>query len=467
MTDLHLAIDLGASSGRVILGWQEFGKIRLEEIYRFPNGLVERNGHLCWDLDLIFEEIISGLKRCHDLKYHPVSLAIDSWGVDFVLLDSQGQVLGETVGYRDDRTIGVPEEVAKVISDQELYGLTGIQKLTFNTIYQLQALKRDEPGLLETASSFLMIPDYLNYLLTGQIFNEYTNATTSGMVNAKTRKWDTEILGRLGFPQGLFKDLSVPKTTVGRLKESIRSRIGFDLEVILSASHDTASAVLALPVQEEDEAIYISSGTWSLMGVERLIPDCTELSREHNFTNEGGYHYRYRYLKNIMGLWMFQNLRKEFRHQYSFEELATLAHIGRYFKSTVEVNDPSFLAPKSMKEAILSYCRRTGQEEPQTEGEFLALTYLSLAQSYARIALELEELTGKTYDRIHILGGGCQDALLNQLTQRETGKKVSAGPVEATAIGNLLIQMLKSGAFEDLNAARKVVKKSFSVEVLE
>lgn len=462
----YLAIDIGASSGRHILGWLENGKIRIEEIYRFENKLVKRNGHLCWDIEHLFGEVVAGLKECRKLNRIPQSLAIDTWGVDFVLLDKEGNLLGDTVAYRDSRTRGMDEEVYRVIGESELYSRNGIQKQLFNSIYQLMAIKKSQPEILEQAEHFLMIPEYLNYLLTGQMANEYTNATTSQLVHAESQDWDYELLEKLGIPAKIFGKLHMPKDVVGTLSEKMAAEVGFQTEVILPATHDTGSAVMAVPTTSDD-AIFLSSGTWSLMGIERLIPDCTEKSREHNFTNEGGYHYRYRYLKNIMGMWMMQSLRREFRHKYTFEELYQLAYIGRYFTSVVNVNDESFLAPDSMVEAIKEYCRRTGQEVPETEGELLYCVYMSLARCYAQTVAEIEAVTGRKYTRIHVVGGGCQDKFLNALLAAETGKEVFAGPVEATALGNMMAQMLKDKCFADLNEARQVVAKSFDVKALE
>ena len=306
----YLSIDIGASSGRHILGWMDKGKIRMEEIYRFENKLEKRNGHLCWDLDHLFHEVVEGLRKCKELDRIPESVGIDTWGVDFVLLDANGNVLGNTVAYRDGRTKGMDEEVYKVISESELYGRNGIQKQLFNSIYQLMAIKKETPQLLARADRFLMIPEYLNYRLTGVAMNEYTNATTTQLVNAKTQDWDFELMEMLDLPTKIFGELNMPKTVVGPLSSEMAARVGFQTTVVLPATHDTGSAVMAVPTNSDD-SIYLSSGTWSLMGIERLIPDCTELSRKHNFTNEGGYHHRYRYLKNIMGMWMMQNLRRD------------------------------------------------------------------------------------------------------------------------------------------------------------
>lgn len=459
----YLAVDIGASSGRHILGWMDKGKIRMEEIYRFENKLEKRNGHLCWDLDHLFHEVVEGMRKCKELDRIPASVGIDTWGVDFVLLDAHGNVLGNTVAYRDGRTKGMDEEVYKVISESELYGRNGIQKQLFNSIYQLMAIKKETPQLLERAERFLMIPEYLNYRLTGVAMNEYTNATTTQLVNAKTQDWDFELMEMLGLPTKIFGELNMPKTLVGPLSSNMAKRVGFQTNVVLPATHDTGSAVMAVPTNSDD-SIYLSSGTWSLMGIERLIPDCTEMSRKHNFTNEGGYHHRYRYLKNIMGMWIMQNLRREFKHKYTFEELYELAHIGRYFTSTVDVNDDMFLAPDSMIKALQDYCEQTGQEKPETECELLYCVYRSLAKCYAKTVAEIETVTGRTYDTIHVVGGGCQDKFLDRLLVEATGKEVYAGPVEATAIGNIMAQMLRDDIFEDLKEARRVVAKSFDVK---
>ena len=296
--------------------------------------------------------------------------------------------------------------------------------------------------------------------------NEYTNATTTQLVNAKSQDWDFELMEKLGISTKIFGKLNMPKTVVGSLTKEISERVGFQTQVVLPATHDTGAAVMAGPTTSDD-AIYLSSGTWSFMGIERLIPDCSEKSREHNFTNEGGYHYRYRYLKNIMGMWMMQNLRREFKHKYTFEELYQLAYIGRYFTSVVNVNAEDFLAPESMTKALQDYCAKTNQEIPETQCELLYCVYCSLARCYAQTVIEIEEVTGKKYNKIHVVGGGCQDQFLNALIATETGKEVFAGPIEATALGNLMAQMLKDNVFEDLNDARKTVAKSFDVKPIE
>ena len=462
----YLAVDIGASSGRHILGSMKNGRIVLEEVYRFKNGLVQKNGHLCWDLDSLFQSILEGMKECGKRGKIPVTMGIDTWAVDFVLLDKNDQLLGDTVAYRDGRTQGIDKEIEKTVPFEELYRRTGIQKLVFNTIYQLAALKKEHPEYLEKAKSYLMSPEYFNFLLTGKKLNEYTNASSTALLDAYGKKWDKELLEKLGFPSEIFGELHLPKTSVGRLTETVKKEVGFDCEVVLPATHDTGSAVLAVPANDDDY-IYLSSGTWSLMGVESMTPNCSDESRRLNFTNEGGADYRFRYLKNIMGLWMIQSVKKELEDKYSFDDLCELARQAKEFHSLVNVNDNTFLAPDSMIDAIKNYCRQTRQQEPETIGEISACVYNSLASSYASTINELEELTGKSYSRLHIVGGGCKDAYLNELTARYTGKQVYAGPVEATALGNLLAQMLKEGIFSSLEEARSAVAASFDIRAVE
>lgn len=466
MGNYYLAVDIGASSGRHIIGYMEEGKMVLEEIYRFENKLVTKNGHLCWELDKLFREIINGMKVCKEKGKIPNSMGIDTWGVDFVLLDQEDQVLGDTIAYRDSRTNGMDTEVYQQISEEELYARTGIQKQLFNSIYQLYAVKKEHPEYLEQAKSFLMIPEYFNFLLTGVKKNEYTNATTGQLVNATTKDWDSEILARLGYRREIFGELCLPKTCVGVLREEIQKEVGYNLEVVLPATHDTGSAVLAVPAEGED-FIYLSSGTWSLMGIERREADCSPESKTYNFTNEGGYDYRFRYLKNIMGLWMIQSIRRELNAQgkpYEFSDFIAMAKEADQFASLVDVNDASFLAPDSMIEAIQAYCKKEGQVVPKTIGEVLACVYHSLAKSYRETVQEIETITKRTFSKLHIVGGGCQDTYLNQLTMEATRKEVFVGPVEGTAIGNLMVQMLQREEFSSLEEARQCVRRSFAIQ---
>ena len=462
----HLAVDIGASSGRHILGHVEQGRIVLEEVYRFENGPKKRGGRLCWDFDALAREVVNGLKACAKLGKVPATLGVDTWGVDFALVDREGRVLGDTVAYRDSRTQGMDALVEELIPAQELYRRTGIQKQSFNTIYQLMAVKRQSPELLEQAHRLLLVPDYLHYTLTGVMSNEYTEASTSGLVSAAAKDWDRELLDLLGFPQKLFGPLSLPGTALGGLRPALREELGFDCQVVLPASHDTGSAFLAVPAGEGD-SVTLSSGTWSLLGVELETPVTTPESRAANFTNEGGYQYRFRYLKNIMGLWMIQNLRREMAENGKlpgFGELSQLAREAADFPGRVDVDDPSFMAPESMSAAVRAYCERVGQPVPQSPGELLSCVYHSLAQCYAQSVRQLECLTGRGFQAVHIVGGGSQDAYLNQLTASATGLPVYAGPTEGTALGNLLVQMIAQGEFASLQEARDAIRASFAVK---
>lgn len=466
MSQYYLAIDIGASSGRHILSHIDQGKIILEEIYRFENGMVKKNGHLCWDIDGLYENIIEGLKKCKEIGKIPVSLGIDTWAVDFVLLDEQDQALGDMVGYRDSRTAAMDQKVYEIIPQDELYARTGIQKQIFNTIYQLMAVKQEAPEQLEAARSMLMVPDYFHFRLTGRKCFEYTNATTTQLVNPVTKDWDFELIERLGYKREIFGSLSLPKTVVGYFTSEIQDLVGFNCQVVLPATHDTGSAVLSVPANDDDY-IYISSGTWSLMGIERMEADCSAASMKANFTNEGGYDYRFRYLKNIMGLWMIQSVRHELHDAFSFARLCELAEEATDFPSRVDVNDDCFLAPENMTQVIKDYCQRTGQLIPESVGEIAAVIYQSLGQSYGETVREMEALTGKTYSRIHIVGGGANADYLNELTARYTKKTVHAGPTEATAIGNILAQMLKAGEFKTLEEARSCIFESFPINTFK
>lgn len=463
MKQYYLAVDIGASSGRHILGYIEGNKIVLEEIYRFDNGMIKKDGTLCWELDRLFTEIKNGLKICKEIGKIPSSMGIDTWAVDYVLLDSDDQFLGKTVGYRDKRTEGMDKKVYEIIGEDELYRRTGIQKQVFNTIFQLMAVKINNPKYLKMAKSLLMIPDYFNFLLTGNKLSEYSNATTTQLVNPETKDWDFDLIEQLGYNKEMFCKIALPKSVVGNFRKEIIEEIGFDLEVVLPATHDTGSAVLAIPAKDDD-FIYISSGTWSLMGIERQEADCSLTSKNANFTNEGGVDYRYRYLKNIMGLWMIQSVRHELNDAYSFEELCALAKKANNFRSRVDVNEDCFLSPDSMTEAIAEYCRNTNQSAPATVGELASCVYQSLVESYAKTVEEIERITGRTYQRIHIVGGGSNAEYLNELTAKATKKDVYAGPAEATAIGNLLAQMLKAREFTTIEEARQAVYDSFPIK---
>ncbi len=461
MGQYYLGIDIGASSGRHILGSLEDGKLVFQEIHRFENGMSESEEGYIWDADRLFEEILTGMKKCKEIGIIPASVGIDTWGVDFVLLDDQDKRIGDMVAYRNDRTRGMDEIVYQTIAEKDLYSRIGIQKQLYNTIYQLMAVKEQHPERLERATSFLTVPDYFHYLLSGVKVNEYTEATTTGLVDPKTKNWDYDLIHKLGYPAKMFCEIKEAGTNIGNLTDEIQKKVGFNCEVILPASHDTGSAVVAVPSNEED-TLYISSGTWSLMGIERMKEETSEPARIRNFTNEGGYLGRYRFLKNIMGLWMIQSIKKELFQDKSYQEIceqASLETIG----SLVDCNDERFLAPKSMSEEVRAYLRETMQEVPKTDCALASIIYNSLAATYQKTIEEIEELTGIHYDKIHIIGGGSNATYLNTLTANYTGRKVVTGPSEATAIGNIIVQMLTKNEFNNLKEARSCIYRSFDI----
>lgn len=474
----YLAIDIGASSGRHILGHVADGRMVLEEVYRFDNLQIHKNGHDCWDMENLWNGIIGGLKACGAAGKIPVTIGIDTWGVDYVLLNEHDQVLGDAVAYRDSRNEGMDAEVSKYISPEDLYARTGIQKQPFNTIYQLMAQKLEHPEQVANAKRLLMVPEYLNFLLTGVKKSEYTIASTGSLLDAHKKDWDRELIGMLGLPADIFGELYMPGTVVGDLLPQIREEVGFNATVMLVAAHDTGSAFLAVPAKD-DNAVYLSSGTWSLLGVENEKAITTEESRRANFTNEGGAWYRYRYLSNIMGLWMIQSVRRELNgvsyvagkdnrvatgKKWSFPDLIAEAEKEEGFAAVVDVNSSCFLAPESMIQAIKDECARTSQPVPETVGQIMQCVYTSLSLCYRDAIHALEGLTGKHYTSINIVGGGCQDGYLNRRTAQATGLTVYAGPVEGTAIGNLLVQMIEAEEFVNLQAARNAIRESFEIK---
>ncbi len=463
----YLAIDIGASSGRHILGSVVDGKITLEEVYRFENGQVRKDGHDCWDIEALVASVKAGIDEA--AKRAPIeSIGIDTWGVDFVLLDEKGELCSDAVAYRDTRTAGADAEIEReVLSFADLYARAGIQKTSFNTIYQLWALKKEHPEQLERAAHFLMVPEYLNYRLTGNIVHEYTDSSTTSLLDAAKKDWDFELIEKLGLPRRIFGKLEMPGATVGTYN---------GIKVVLPAMHDTGSAYLAVPARD-DKAVYLSSGTWSLLGVENENAITTPESCAANFTNEGGAWGRYRYLKNIMGSWIIQSIRRELNgvsyvegkgrdateaalaaltdyepgKKYSFDDLEQAARAAASFTTTVDVNDQSFMNPPSMIGAVRAFA------PVSTVGELMQCVYLSLAKCYADAIVNLAKITGKAYTSINIVGGGSKDKYLNDLTAQATGLEVFTGPTEGTAIGNLIVQMISGGEFADLASARAAI----------
>lgn len=429
----YLAVDIGASSGRHIVGWMEDGRLCTEEVYRFPNGVQRQDGHLVWDIEGIFAHVKEGLKVAFARYPRIESVSIDTWAVDYVLLDAQDQPVYPVYAYRDGRTQDAVGAVHGIVPFAQLYARTGIQFQPFNTIYQLYADKL--AGRLDGAEDFLMVPEYLLWRLCGVKAREYTNATSTGLVNARTGQYDPAILQALGLPQRLFPSLTGPGAVLGELLPDVAAEAGGQCRVVLCATHDTASAVEGIPMAE-GEGLFLSSGTWSLLGAKLPQPLTSEESCRANFTNEGGVGY-IRYLKNIMGLWIVQCIQKQLG--ISFGEMVDLARTSGCDR-VFDVNDPRFTAPADMKAEIAAALSETGPA-PAGDADLIRSVYRSLAESYGKAVREMEAVTGRSWDILYIAGGGAKNALLNDLTARATGKRVIALPIEATAIGNLKVQM--------------------------
>lgn len=422
----YLAIDIGASSGRHIIGWQEGGEIFAKEVFRFPNGVKKRDGHLVWDIEMLYQYVVEGIKQAFALYPEIESLSVDTWGVDYVLIDDDKEIL-PVYAYRDGRTEAVISVVHKIVPFSELYSRVGCQFQPFNSIYQLYDDKIK--GRLDKATDILMIPEYLMWRLSGVKAREYTNATTTGMVNGE---FDMEIVKRLGYPERLFPRLSQPGTVLGKILPQISENVGGSCKVVLCATHDTGSAVEGIPMDKNHP--YISSGTWSLLGVKTEKPITDKKSEKANYSNEGGVGYN-RYQKNIMGMWLVNELQRELCPDTPFNEIVRLAEQSDC-QSLVDANAPDFLAPESMKDA---FDKATGGLN--LVGDYFRCAYRSLAYSYKQAIDELEQNTGIAYEKIYIVGGGAKNAFLNRLTEQATGKSVIALPIEATALGNLKIQM--------------------------
>lgn len=452
----YLAFDLGAESGRAIVGRFHEGRLELEEIHRFPNTPLREPGSLRWDAPALAAGIEGVLNRA---SLPPLDGAgVDTWGVDYALVGRDGALVENPFHYRDSRTDGVMPEVFREVSRERIYDITGIQFLPFNTIYQLYAACRLTPASIERAHALLTIPDYLHYRLTGRLFSEYTNASTTQLVDARSRAWSSELIQALRLPLRLFPPIVQPGTPVGELKSGA--------PVIAPASHDTGSAVAAIPLSPE--TAYLSSGTWSLLGAEVAQPVITAEALQRNFTNEGGVCGTIRLLKNIAGLWLLQSCRRSWQaggREYSYEELHSAAADQRYaFQAFFDPDHESFLKPPDMAQAIAAYCETTGQAPPAGPAAITRAILENLAFKY-RLTLEaLEELTGVHYREIRIVGGGSRNRLLNQFTANATGRTVVAGPVEATALGNIVMQMLATGAVKSLAEGRAVVDHSFPAE---
>lgn len=466
--NVYLAADFGGGSGRVIAGWLEEGKLVMEEVHRFGNRQVKLGNHVYWDFPALFEDMKAGLKLAAQKGYNVKSIGIDTWGVDFGLIDKNGNLLGNPVCYRDSRTAGMCEKVFKDIDISKHYAQTGIQVMEINTLFQLYSMLQSDDAQLKVAEHLLFMPDLFSYFLTGVVNNEYCISSTSELLDARRRTWSKETIRAVGLPEHLFGDIVQPGTVRGTLKEEIARETGLgEVKVIAAGSHDTASAVAAVPATGEGPVAFLSSGTWSLLGVELDEPILTEQARLGQFTNEGGVGGRIRFLQNITGLWILQRLLAEWKargEEQPYDVIlpaAAKAHID----NIIPVADNAFMNPENMEEAILSYCREHAMTVPANKAEIVRCVLQSLAQKYKEAVHTLNGLLPSPVKQLHIIGGGSQNRLLNQLTANALNIPIMAGPVEATAMGNILTQAMALGDIEDINAIREVVNNSVTPAV--
>lgn len=467
-----LALDFGAESGRALLGTINDDVLTLEEVHRFPNLPVKTLGTLSWDILRLFGEIKTSIKLALAKTGGKLDgIGVDTWAVDFGLIGKDGKLLGNPTHYRDDRTNGMMEEAFKIVPKAEIYAKTGIQFLQFNTLYQLLAMVKNDADALKICDTLLFIPDIFNYWLTGVKTAEFSLATTSQFYNPHTKSWDKELLEKFDIPTNILPEIVKPGIVIGTLDKSITDELGCgeNIPVIAPATHDTGSAVAAVPAVGSDH-IYISSGTWSLLGVELKEPLTNGEALDAEFTNEGGVGDTFRFLHNIMGLWIVQECRRTWLAEgcdLNYTEITQLAAEAKGFDSLIDPNDPMFLPPGNMPKRVCDYCEKTGLKVPQTKGEIIRCVLLSLAHSYKNTAEKLDKLFDKHFDPIHIVGGGTQNKLLSQLTADVTGRTVITGPIEATAIGNILVQAMGRGFVKDLNEVRKIVRNSFETLTFE
>ncbi len=471
---IYLAVDLGAESGRVIAGRLAAGRIELEEVHRFPNVPVEVAGTRRWDVLRLWSEIQDGLtKAASKFGGQIVSVGVDTWGVDYVLLSAKDEILGQPYHYRDGRTQGVMEQAFTRVPREEVFAQTGLQFMPFNTLFQLISTQLSDPDLLNAADRFLMIPDFFHWLLCGSRVVEFTNATTTQMLHATDRRWAVDLLRKFGLPPHIFPNIVQPGTKLGSLRAEVAAKTGLPrIDVVTPATHDTASAVAAVPTQQTGKAnwSYISSGTWSLIGVEVQEAILTPAAQAQNVTNEGGIDGTYRLLKNVMGLWLVQECRRSFERQgrtYDYEDLTQLAADAEPFRSLINPDDERFLSPDDMADAIRKNCEFFGMTAPESDGQFIRCALESLALRYRQILEGIESLTGETIEVIHVVGGGSRNDLLNQFTANACHRPVIAGPTEATALGNVLVQARAAGDIGDLAAIRDIVRASSELTTFE
>jgi rhamnulokinase len=456
-----LAFDLGAESGRAMLGELADGKLKVREVSRFPNRMLELNGHLFWDVWRLFDEVKAGMRACAEAE--PTSVGIDTWGVDFGLLAKDGTLLGLPCAYRDSRTEGAMQGFFRLVPKRRIYELTGIQFLPINTVYQLYSMKRDRSPLLDVAKDLLFMPDLFNCLLTGRKNTEFSIATTSQLYNPVKQAWAAELFKALSLSKGLMQDVVQPGMEVGPLLPTVASEVGLKrTRVVATASHDTAAAVAAVPA-EGDAWMFISAGTWSLVGVEVERPVTSGLALKHNFTNEGGVGGRFRFLKNVTGFWLLQQLVRSWGVSAGYGALMKDAEAVVPLRTVLDPDATRFRGPKDMGEAIADYSRRTRQPVPRSRAEQVRAVLESLALKYRLVRDELEKVTGRKIQRVHIVGGGARNRLLCQMTADALGLPASAGPAEATAIGNIMVQAVAARQVSSLEEIRTIVRESFGV----
>ena len=463
-----LAFDLGATSGRTILGTLNEGKLQMKELTRFPNQILELGGHFYWNIYSLYAHLKAGMVAAAKEDVEIESIGIDTWGVDFAFLGSDGQMLGMPYAYRDPHTMGAPEEYfEKIMSRKEVYEATGIQVMNFNSLYQLYAMKRDKSSLLAAAKEALFIPDALSYMLTGKKVVEYTIASTSQMLNPRTKKFEKELLEKMGVDPELFGQIVMPGYVIGELTDTLASETGLGkIPVVAVAGHDTASAVAAVPAKNEKFA-YLSSGTWSLMGIEVKDPIITEETMRLNITNEGGVEGTTRLLKNITGMWILEQCIKEWKKEaieYTYPEIVKMARDAEPFQSFIDPDDASFANPKSMIAAIKEFCTKSGQKVPRNHSELIRCIFESLALKYKNVLDKFRSLAPFPIERLHIIGGGAKNRLLNQFTANATGVTVVAGPSEGTAIGNIMLQARAAGCVNSLQEMRNMISEAIEIE---
>ena len=463
----YLALDLGAESGRALVASLDGDRLTLREVHRFGNGPVQLNDGLHWDALRLWSEIGTGIASAVSGGAKLDGIGLDTWGVDFALLDLHGALLSNPFHYRDARSDGMLEEAFQRLSRADIFANTGIQFIQINTLYQLLAMVVQRSPLLDVAGSFVTIPDLFNYWLSGEITNEFTNATTTQCLDPRKRDWSVPVLEAMAIPRHLFRPVTDPGTQIGTLIQHVAEQTGAGrVPIIVPACHDTGSAVVAVPAPNQDFA-WISSGTWSIMGAEVGEPCLTGRALEYNFTNEGGVFGTWRLSKNIMGLWLVQECRRAWAHQgndLSYDDITRLASEARPFLAVIDPDDSRFLHPGDMPERIREYCTNTQQFVPSTKGEIIRVALESIALKYRWVLERLEELAAKQFSPIHIIGGGIKNRLLNQFTADATRRPVITGPVEATAIGNALMQAIGLGHLNELGEARAIVRASFEVE---